>query len=279
MSSVECHVHLWAGGQPSPAHRQVPALAAATLLAEMDAAGVDAAVIQPPAWDATSNEVAVAAAAAYPERYAVLGWFPLNQTDNQSQVARWTERPGMLGLRFTFSQPHEKTWPTDGSLDGLWEAAAAAQLPVALACSDFLPTVGMIAQRHPRLRLLVDHLGAPLRSTGAAAYARIDELIALARYPNIAVKASAAPGYSGEAYPFTDIHPYLQRVFDAFGAQRMFWGTDITRMPCTWRQCVSLFTEELPWLRGSDLDLVMGEALCQWIGWQRGVAASGISRG
>ena len=93
------------------------------------------------------------------------------------------------------------------------------------------------------------------------------------------MKASAAPGYSGEAYPFTDIHPYLQRVFDAFGAQRMFWGTDITRMPCTWRQCVSLFTEELPWLRGSDLDLVMGEALCQWIGWQRGVAASGISRG
>ena len=41
----------------------------------------------------------------------------------------------------------------------------------------------------------------------------------------------------------------------------MFWGTDITRMPCSWRQCVSVFTEELPWLQGRDLDLVMGEAL------------------
>jgi hypothetical protein len=38
----------------------------------------------------------------------------------------------------------------------------------------------------------------------------------------------------------------LHRCFDAFGPERMFWGTDITRMHCTWRQCVTLFTEELP---------------------------------
>ena len=47
----------------------------------------------------------------------------------------------------------------------------------------------------------------------------------------------------------------------------MFWGTDITRMHCTWRQCVTLFTDELPWLKGSDLDLVMGQAFCDWIRW------------
>ena len=59
----------------------------------------------------------------------------------------------------------------------------------------------------------------------------------------------------------------LHRVFDAFGADRTFWGTDITRMPCSWRQCVTVFTEELPWLKGRDLELVMGEALCNWVGW------------
>jgi hypothetical protein len=48
----------------------------------------------------------------------------------------------------------------------------------------------------------------------------------------------------------------------------MFWGTDITRMHCTWRQCVTLFIEELPWLNGRDLDLVIGEALCNWVGWR-----------
>jgi hypothetical protein len=34
------------------------------------------------------------------------------------------------------------------------------------------------------------------------------------------------------------------------------------------RQCVTVFTEELPWLQGRDLELVMGEALCNWVGWR-----------
>ena len=38
-------------------------------------------------------------------------------------------------------------------------------------------------------------------------------------------------------------------------------------LPCTWRQCVTLFTEELPWLRGRDQELVMGRALCAWLDW------------
>jgi hypothetical protein len=37
-------------------------------------------------------------------------------------------------------------------------------------------------------------------------------------------------------------------------------------MPCSWRQCVSGFTDELPRLKGRDFELVMGEALCNWIG-------------
>jgi len=48
----------------------------------------------------------------------------------------------------------------------------------------------------------------------------------------------------------------------------MFWGTDITRMPCAWRQCVTLFTEELPWLSPKDQEPVMGRALCTWLDWK-----------
>ena len=56
---------------------------------------------------------------------------------------------------------------------------------------------------------------------------------------------------------------------DAFGPARMFWGTDITKMPCSWRQCVTMFTEELPWLKGRDLERVMGGAIVDWLGWKR----------
>jgi len=62
---------------------------------------------------------------------------------------------------------------------------------------------------------------------------------------------------------------FIRQIYDAFGPQRCFWGTDITRMPCPYRQCVTMFTEELPWLQGRDKELVMGEAICDWLGWKR----------
>ena len=65
------------------------------------------------------------------------------------------------------------------------------------------------------------------------------------------------------------MHPYLRQIFDAFGPDRTFWGTDISKMPCSWRQCVTMFTEELPWLKGNDLEKVMGMAVCAWWGWDR----------
>ena len=184
-------------------------------------------------------------------------------------VDGWTKNPGMLGFRFTFPQPEQQKWLTDGTLDWLWPAAERAGLPIALAAAAFLPVVGTIAERHPDLRLLIDHLGMPVFTQDDAAFANIADLLALARHPNVAVKLSAAPGFSSAPYPYANIHQHLRRIYDAFGPERLFWGTDITRMPCSWRDCVTLFTEELSWLSAEDQALIMGRALCHWIGWKR----------
>jgi predicted TIM-barrel fold metal-dependent hydrolase len=269
MEIVDSHVHIWATGTPNGPHRQVGELSGETLLGEMDEAGIDAAVIQPPAWDPTSNEVAVEAARTHPDRFAILGWFALDDPASRDLVDGWMERPGMLGLRFTFMEPHKRSWPHDGTLDWLWPAAEKAGIPVALAAGNFLPLVGQIAERHPGLKLLVDHLGMPLRTQDDAALVNLADLVALARHPNIALKASAAPGASSEPYPYRNLHDYLHACHDAFGPTRIFWGTDITRMPCTWRECVTMFTEELAWLTEEDKALIMGRALCDWIGWNR----------
>ena len=131
-------------------------------------------------------------------------------------------------------------------MEWLWPAAAHAGVPVALAASAFIPVVGQIAERHPGVKLIVDHFGRGGGGKDEAAFANLGDLLALAKYPNVAVKATGAPSYSSASYPFSNIHDYLHQVYDAFGPQRMFWGTDITRMPCSWRQCVTLFTEETP---------------------------------
>lgn len=268
MPTVDAQVHIWENGIPTnPAHRQISRFSKDDLLKEMDAAGVDAAVIHPPGWDTNANEVAVEAARQHPNRLAILGNFPLDRPESRTLVDGWKQRPGMVGFRFTFNQPHQRTWPTDGTIDWLWPAAERAGLPVALAAANFLPVVGQVAARHPGLKLIVDHLGRTGGSKDAAGFANLPEMLALASYPNVAIKATGAPSYSSDPYPYRNIHPYLRQIYDAFGPERMFWGTDITRMPCSWRQCVTMFTEELSWLSERDKDLIMGRALCTWLGW------------
>lgn len=267
MLIVDAQVHVWTKGSPPPHHRQASHFTAEECLAEMDAAGVDAGLIHPPGWDIDCVAVAEAAAAKYPTRFAVLGHFPVDKPESRALIDGWKRRPGELGLRFALLQPHQASWPTDGTMDWLWPACEKAQVPVALMASSYLPTVGQIAERHPGLKLIIDHYGRNRAGMDDEAHANQAVLLALAKYPNVAVKCTGAPGNSSHPYPFRNIHKYTEQIFDAFGPQRMFWGTDITRMPCSWRQCVTMFTEEMPFLKGRDLELVMGRALCDWLGW------------
>lgn len=48
----------------------------------------------------------------------------------------------------------------------------------------------------------------------------------------------------------------------------MFWGSDLSRLPCTYRQVVTLFTEEIPWLTANDKEWIMGRGVCEWLGWK-----------
>src|SRR5437870_4942152 len=106
---------------------------------------------------------------------------PLDRPESRALIDGWTRRPGMLGLRFTFLQPHQRTWPTDGTMDWLWPAAERAGLPVALLAASFLPLVGQVAERHRGLPLIVDHLGRPSGTKDEAAWANLRELLALAK--------------------------------------------------------------------------------------------------
>jgi predicted TIM-barrel fold metal-dependent hydrolase len=273
MQIVDAQIHLWGSGLPSNmAHRQVTSFTAEEAIAMMDEGGVDAAIIHPPSWDPGSDAMAFKAVRDYPGRFAIMGALPLDDPAARDRIAGWREQPGMLGLRYTFLTDPARRWLHDGTLDWLWAAAEKAGVPISALATDSLAALGRIAERHPGLRLTIDHLGGRGGTTtlkDAAAMTHIPDLVALAKHPNIAVKATGAPGYSTEPYPFPGMHTYLRQIYDAFGPQRMFWGTDITKMPCSWRQCVTMFTEELPWLRGRDLQLVMGDAICAWWGWDR----------
>lgn len=267
MLVVDSQVHIWENIMLNALHRQVQTFSKDDLLQEMAEAGVDAALLHPPgSWEG-GNALAIKAAQAHPDKFAILGWFPLDQPASRDLARTWKRQPGMLGLRFTFMRDNQKTWPFDGTLDWLWPVAAQEGLPVGLLAHTFLPEVAKIAERHPGVRLLIDHMGVAPTARDEEAFKTLPDLLALATFPNVAVKVSGAPSNSSAPYPYRNIHDNLHRIVDAFGPQRCFWGTDLSRMPCSYRQCVTMFTEELPWLHGGDLELVMGRALCDWIGW------------
>lgn len=282
MLIVDSQIHIWENGKMSPQHRQIPTYSVDDALAEMAAAGVDCAVIHPPSsLGEAVNAQAVEAVRAHPDKFCILGHFDLQSPERENIVARWRERQGMLGFRFTFNQPHQKAWWTDGSLDWFWAACEQANLPIGLLASgSHMAALAKIATRHPRLKLHIDHIG---RGGGAskvqddAAYADLPDMLALAKFPNVAVKLSGAPSTSSAPYPYKNIHGYLRQIVEAFGPERSFWGTDITRMPISYRQCVTMFTEELPWLKGRDLELVMGGAVVDWLGWKRPAARGAAS--
>ena len=274
MQIVDAQIHTWGSGLPSNmSHWQVTHFTPQEAIVLMDEGGVDAAVIHPPGWDPNSTEMAFRAVRDYPGRFAIMGALPLDDPD----IAR----------------PDRDMAATEGNarsalyLPARSGAAPAARGRVQRALGR--SREGRGADRDARHQLARGTRPYRRAASGAAPddrssrrKGRSDDaegrrgdgptcrsLLALAKYPNVAVKATGAPGYSAEPYPYPTMQNYLRQIFDAFGPHRMFWGTDITKMPCSWRQCVTMFTEELPWLGEDDKRLVMGDALCAWWGWDR----------
>ena len=96
---------------------------------------------------------------------------------------------------------------------------AVIQFHFNAACAD---QVAEVARRHPQMPLLLDHLGYPNLDEPPEAF---QPVVDLAGFDNVAVKISDVHGRSRENFPYPDVHPFIQRLHRAFGAERMLWGT------------------------------------------------------
>jgi predicted TIM-barrel fold metal-dependent hydrolase len=278
MKITDGQVHVWMPESPDrpwpqggAARAQLPyALTYQRLLAMMDDAGVDRAILVPPSWEGDRNDHALAGAAAHPDRFAVMGRLALDQPANAKLLRDWKRQPGMLGVRLTFVLEREREWLRNGTTDWFWAAAEAAEVPVMMHATGLMNHVKVIAGRHPGLKIIIDHFGL---SSAMAKQGRsvecIDDTVSLASRQNVYVKVSAAPVYAQEAYPFRDMDHHLRRLVDAFGPRRCFWGTDLSHAleKATYRQCVTHFTEEVKFLTEQDKEWIMGRGLAECRGW------------
>ena len=274
---VDAQVHLWKAESedwkwvPGMKPQMPEPFTIEKLVPLMDQAGLDRVVVVPPSWPGDRNDYALEAAKRYPNRFAVMGRIPLRNPQAAALLPKWKEQPGMLGVRLSFLGPAQ-AWLTDGTPDWFWPAAEKAGVPVMFLAPGQISMFARIAERHPQLTLIIDHMGLNSSSRTVRITtipAAIDQAIVLAKYPNVSVKLSGAPGNSLEPYPFRDMTVYLQRLFDAYGPERCYWGTDITNSfaKVSYRKRVTHFTEELSFLSESDKDWVMGRAILARLKW------------
>jgi predicted TIM-barrel fold metal-dependent hydrolase len=272
---VDAQVHLWKAESddwkwvPGMKPQMPEPFTIEKLVPLMDGAGVDRVVVVPPSWPGDRNDYGLEAARRYPGRFHVMGRIPLKNPASAALLPKWREQPGMLGVRLTFLGP-AAAWVKDGTADWFWPEAEKVGLPVMFLAPGQTAAFAAIAERHPRLTLVADHMGLSidLVKEGKAAEA-IAATASLAKYPNVSVKLSAAANYSQEGYPFRDMTPHIQKLFEAYGPQRSHWGTDMTNGfdRATYKQRITHFTEELAFLTESDKDWVMGRAILQRLNW------------
>lgn len=274
MIITDAQVHLWAPETPErpwpPGGRDFAhgdQFSADDLLAEMARAGVDAAVLVPPSFEGDHNDICLAAARAHPDKFRVMGRITLTDRASRGMLATWRDEAGMLGIRVTLSRGPAAHWLTDGTADWLWPEAEAAGVPVMLFAPGGLESVDRIAARHPDLRLTLDHLALRTDVRDAGIDPVLDDLVKLAKYDNVAVKATCLPSNVTDGYPFPSLHDRIRRVVDAFEPRRVFWGSDLTRLSCTYDEVRRLFVDELGFLSPTDLEWVMGRGVRTWLGW------------
>ncbi|MBI5088417.1 MAG: amidohydrolase [Actinobacteria bacterium] len=262
--------------RPSDPWRPVPHVAGFTdadMLAAMDAAGVDRAVLVPPIWVDDAQRESFEMAAQNPDRFHLMARLDPYAADAPERIGTWLDQPNVLGIRLAFVR-----WQLGGSLladvledDSIaWFWAACEQLGIPLMCltQAGVAKLAPIARRHPKLRLVVDHMACVWGDTVEESYVAIDDLVALAELPNVYVKVSDAPNRSREPYPFRDVHPIIRKVHRAFGADRMMWAVDITQIgDVPYVDCLRLWQEGLPFLSDDERAAILGGTAATVLNW------------
>jgi len=279
---VDSQVHIWKEETPDRpwvpgarerirlnGHREEP-FSYEECLALMDEAGVDRAVIVPPSWEGDRIDYALEACEAHPDRFGIMARVTQNKPEEgKAQMREFSTIPAIKGVRLTFHRPIDRNWMIDGTCDWIWPVAEELDTKIMVHAPIWKAELGAIAERHPGLKLIIDHMGILARSVDDAIGYWASETADLHVHPNISVKVSAVPGYSTHPYPYDNVNKYVREMVDKMGAERCYWGTDITRLMghgLTYRDTIEQFTKHMG-LTDEQLEWVMGRGLCQVLDW------------
>jgi predicted TIM-barrel fold metal-dependent hydrolase len=198
------------------------------LIAEMDKAGVArAAVVHSSTTYGFDNNYVIDGCALYPDRLAAVGSVDVLQPDAPKVIREWWER-GLAGLRLFTGGSTKEFDPSeldDPRAFPAWGMCAELGLPMCIQTGPVgLPQVTALAKRFPNVNIILDHLGRPEVADGAP-YGRAQSLFDLAPLPNIYLKLTPRI-FNDVRKEKASADTFFPRVAEAFGANRMAWGSN-----------------------------------------------------
>jgi predicted TIM-barrel fold metal-dependent hydrolase len=264
---VDAHIHYWQPHLPDrpwdPAGVDLGRpLAVEELLADAAAAGVDQVVQVTPTIMGYDNRYSFEGAQLHPDRIAgVFARFDPVAPAMAERFAELRAQPHFLGVRLTLMKPPWDTWLADGTLEPFFDEAGRAGTPVAIYAPRQAHAILQAAHRHPATRLLVDHMAVAHQDREP--FARWNDTLALAGAPNVWMKADYFPEVAGAPYPFAPIHRYVRDLYDAFGPQRLIWGSNYppSGSAAPYKASVDLFVNEFPFIDDAGRAAILGGTL------------------
>lgn len=254
MTVVDAHHHVWDLSvrdqdwiaEGSPLRRD---FTTADLAPEAHAAGVDRTILVQTITVPEETPEFLALAAEQELIAGVVGWTDLTRTDIADELARLRELPGgayLKGIRHQVQGEPDPEWLLRPDVRrGLAAVAEAGLVYDLVVLPHQLPACVKAAEALPQLTFVLDHLGKPPIVSGALEPWASD-LRSLAALPNTVGKLS---GLVTEADPtawtLDDLRPYAETALDAFGPDRLMFGSDwpVCTLAATYGQVISLAEE------------------------------------
>jgi L-fuconolactonase len=243
------------------------------LVYEMDLNGVDEAVVVCAAIENNADNVDYVAFAQerYGDRLHLVAdidcsWSATYHAPGAADRLRAVaERHPRLAGFAHYVEVQNDGWLLSADADELFALAASRGLLVSLGAGPaWQADLRVVAERHPSVPVLCNALGG-VRAIGQDDVEGLAEVLASASVPNIHLKVAGLPYCSerGFDYPWPEALAALARLFDAYGPERLCWGSDFPACKrfCTYRQSLEAVRRHCTFLAPADLELVLGGAL------------------
>ena len=192
----------------------------------------------------------------------VVGWVDLQAPDAAERVAHYARFPKLKGFRHVLQSEVNRSL----MLQADFCAGLAALAPLGLTYDllilpDQLQYAATLAAAFPNQAFVVDHLAKPvIRQKERAAWER--DLHRLAKYSNVYCKASGLiTEVDWATWQPTDFRPYLDAAFDAFGTERVMFGSDwpVCLLAGHYEQVISLLEHYLAAFTSAEQAAVWGD--------------------